>query len=640
MRRSICSSEPSLVFAGQTATWKFIYTTAQPLPKGTKLRFDLLSQGRPFDWEIPQTNLKEKHNLIWALLPNGKVLEAKKIETPQGLTGIFDFLLPIEIKTGENIVINLGVPSTSREEQEKKGTRSQTYIQRRRAFHLYIDPKGKGDFRDPESFAVDVKGHLLDHIRLITPSLVAKNRRFDIMVRFEDRYNNLTGNAPEGTLIELSYEHLRDNLSWKLFVPETGFLSLPNLYFNEAGVYRIQLRNLSDNSVFFSSPIKCLVEGDKSIFWGLFHGETERYDSFDEIEPLLRYFRDDRALNFYASSCFESAEETTPEQWKHIATQIAEFNEEGRFTTFLGFQWAGEPVEEGLRQFFYTKDNKPILRRKDSKSNTLKKIFRSHTIKDILAIPSFTMGNSSAYNFHDYEPEFERVVEIYNAWGSSECSQKEGNPRPILAESKKGISENPSGSLREALNRNCRFGFVAGGLDDRGIYEPCYPQEQKQYSAGLTAVIAADQSRESFIHALNHRSCYATTGERIVLGISIAGGQMGSELSTKTKPGLAYNRHIVGYVAGTGIIQEIAFIRNGKPFHFFYPEQALFEFAFDDSESLDKIALSSSDERPYFAYYYMRVTQKDGHVAWSSPIWIDHPDMSPQNGKKSRSKNK
>ena len=24
-----------------------------------------------------------------------------------------------------------------------------------------------------------------------------------------------------------------------------------------------------------------------------------------------------------------------------------------------------------------------------------------------------------------------------------------------------------------------------------------------------------------------------------------------------------------------------------------------------------------------FAFYYLRVTQADGHMAWSSPIWVD-----------------
>ena len=75
------------------------------------------------------------------------------------------------------------------------------------------------------------------------------------IVRFEDEFGNLTNNAPEDTLIELSHEHLRENLNWKLFVPETGFISLPNLYFNEAGIYTIQLVNSKTKEIFRSAPI-------------------------------------------------------------------------------------------------------------------------------------------------------------------------------------------------------------------------------------------------------------------------------------------------------------------------------------------------------------------------------------------------
>ncbi|HEV7736487.1 MAG TPA: DUF3604 domain-containing protein, partial [Chlamydiales bacterium] len=63
MRRSICVCEPNHAYAGDTATWKFVYTTANNLPKGAKLRFDLNSLGRPIDWQIPHTNLKEKSNI-------------------------------------------------------------------------------------------------------------------------------------------------------------------------------------------------------------------------------------------------------------------------------------------------------------------------------------------------------------------------------------------------------------------------------------------------------------------------------------------------------------------------------------------------------------------------------------------------
>ncbi|MGE5195880.1 MAG: DUF3604 domain-containing protein [Anaerolineae bacterium] len=626
MRRSICLCEPAAAISGEVANWKFSYTSAIPLPKGTRLKFELLSQGRDFDWEIPEVASKDKKNMIWAELPGKKILSPKVLKEQKGAGLAFEFTLINELKAGDTILIYLGSPDKN--EARKKGCRAQKNVQRRRPFHLYIDPKGKGDYKDPEVFTLDIRGNVLHTIRIIVPSIVTKNKRFDVVVRFEDEFGNLTSNAPEGTLIELSYEHLRENLNWKLFVPETGFINLPNLYFNEPGVYRIQLRNAKTGETFYSDPIKCSSDNDKNLYWGILHGEMQRHDSAEDIEACLRHVRDEKSLQFFASSCFENVEETSNEVWKGIVQQVAEFNEDGRFCTFLGMQWFADTPEEGLRQLIYYKDNKPLLRKKDIKSNSLKKIYKSHTIKELLSIPCFSMAKGFETTFEDFSPEYERVVEIYNAWGSSEATIKEGNLRPILSESKEGINETEKGSVRKALARNCRFGFVAGGLDDRSIYSGLYESDQTQYSSGLTGIFSIEQTREALLQALYNRSCYATTGERIILGFFIAGAQMGSELNTKQKPGLAFNRHITGYVAGTAPLKEIALIRNGSIFHTFEPKSSSFDIMFDDSEPLSNVVLTSPDERPVFAYYYLRVLQEDGHIAWSSPIWIDYPDMA------------
>ncbi len=634
MRRSICYCEPNTALAGQKGTWKFTYTTSIPLPKGTKLKFDLLSRGRAIDWVFPQTNLKEKNNLIWAQVKDQKI-PAHQIPDRETSLPQYEFTLPTEMKVGDNFVIFLGTPDMHPE----KGSQSQRNIQRRRTFYLFIDPKGKGEYKDPEIFHLDVKGNALTHLRIITPSLVMRNKRFDVIVRFEDVFGNLTNNAPEGTLIDLSYEHLRENLNWKLFVPETGFITLPNLYFNEPGVYKIQLRNLKNQQTFFSPPIKCLADTEVNLFWGLVHGESDRFDSMENVESALRYFRDDRALHYYATSPFDSEEETPTEIWKSISSHISEFNEDDRFISLLGFQWAGEPQIEGVRQFLYTKDSKPLLRRKDTKTNSLKKIYKTIPSKEILSIPCFTMGKNCPFDFEDFTPEFERVVEIYNAWGSSECTAKEGNLRPIKGKNKNCVQEDPSGSIQEALKKGCRFGFVSGRLDDRGVYEGLYEQGQMQYSPGLTAILAKEHSRSSLLEALFHRSCYATTGARIILGFQIAGAPMGSELNNKMKPGLDFNRHISGYVIGTDKIKEISFIRNGNIIHTIRPSEYKVDFVFDDNSTLSNHILKPQKEGQPFVYYYLRVLQEDGHIAWASPIWIDyfHGHIA-SNGKKSKKK--
>lgn len=636
MRRSICYCEPNLARAGEVNTWKFMYTSSTSLPKGTRLKFDLQSKGRNIDWEVPSINVKSGKNLVFAHFENGKVLQAKEIASSDSFTPSFEFILPTSLEAGGNITFVMGAPQGGQQAAKKNGTKAQTYAQRRRPFHLYVDPTGKGKYGDPEVFSIDIRGGILSTIRVLAPSFVMRNKRFDVIVRFEDEFGNLTSGAPADTLIELSHEHLRENLNWKLFVPETGFITLPNLYFNEPGIYTIQLKNSKTGEVFRSSPIKCFNDNDKNLFWGILHGESDRIDSTENIESCLRHFRDERALNFFGVSPVESIEETSNDIWKLIVQNIQEFDEADRFTTFLGFQWMGEPGTEGIRQFLYTKDSKQILRKKDIKYNTLKKIYKGFSPKELISIPCFTMAKGYEYNFKEFDPEFERVVEIYNSWGSSECTTKEGNPIPIHSTTKKGIGEAAEGSIQKALLQNLRFGFVAGGLDDRGAYMGLYDEGQEQYPPGLTAIIASEYSRSAMAEALYNRSCYATTGERIIVGVSLAGTPMGKEVSSAEKPGLLVNRHISGYVAGTGDLQRVEIIRNGKVIKTFEGNGYALEFTFDDLVPLDKVVIPSKDKKPPFAFYYIRVTQEDGHMAWSSPIWVDL--LPPQPGVKAQPK--
>jgi hypothetical protein len=621
MRRSICYCEPANVKAGTVSTFRFIYTTAQNLPKGTKVRFDLQSLGREVDWQLPTLSAKESTNTIYLELEEGTNVSAKEVEIPNTVIPQFEFTLPKAVNQGESFAITVGAKD---EKSVKKGggNRAQTVSQRRRQFLLYIDPTGKGRFADPEVFTMDIYGNKLENIRILTPSLVGKNKRFDIVVRFEDQYGNLTSDTEDDTLLELSHELLRENLNWKIFVPETGFISLPNLYFNEAGVFTIQLKNLKTKEMWRSSPIRCSEDASHMLLWGLLHGESEKVDAVENIDSALRYFRDDRAHNFYSLSPFEDQKETSNEDWKNCVHATHEFNEDDRFVTFVGCQWVGEPKKEGIRQILYLKDQKQLIRKKDAKGSSLEKLYGSFSEKEMLSIPILTMGKGYSYDFSHFNPAFERVVEIYNAWGSSETSAKKGNLVPIKG-SKKGLEESVDGAIIEALNANCRFGFVAGGLDDRGIYSTFYDAEQTQYHPGLTAIIAQEHTKNSLGEALYKRHVYATTGARIVIEFSVAQKMMGEELATGEKPGLLINRHLSIFVAGQDLIETVEVIRNGQVLKRFEPNTHSFETTLDDMDPMEKVALNPKGAKFPFVYYYIRVIQKDGHIAWGSPIWVD-----------------
>ncbi len=632
MRRSICYTEPKVATAGERNTWQFIYTTAVTLPKGTRLKFDLNSKGRGIDWELPDINLKTGTNVIFLYLEGKKPIPAKTVTSADSIAPQYEFILPNDIASGDSLTIVVGDLTSGK---KSCGNAAQTTAQRRRPFLLYVDTTGKGRYDEPEVFSLDIRGGPLQNIRILTPSFVGRNKRFDVIVRFEDEFGNLTSNSEPESLIELTHEHLRENLSWRLFIPETGFLTLPNLYFNEPGVYSISLKNLKTGQAYKSSPIKCFPDNDIALYWGLLHGESDRYDSTESIESCLRHFRDDQALNFAGSSSFESAEETPNDVWRLVSQNINDFNEDDRFTTFLGFQWIGEPKSEGLRLIIFNKDSKPVLRKKDTKYSSLKKIYKAFTPKEILSIPCFTMGKGFEYDFKDFDPNFERVVEIYNAWGSSETTSKEGNPLPIAMDgkSKGGSTEAPEGAIQKALARNLRFGFVAGGLDDRGAYSNFFESQQVQYAPGFTAIIAKEHNRAALLEALYQRSCYATTGARIIVTLNIAGVPMGGESNTGDKPGFAVNRHITSTVAGTDNLAKVEVVRNGQVVHTITPKNSYhIDIEYDDLTPLNKATINAKDGKPPFVYYYIRVTQADGHMAWSSPIWID--DLPSPGGRK------
>ena len=124
--------------------------------------------------------------------------------------------------------------------------------------------------------------------------------------------------------------------------------------------------------------------------------------------------------------------------------RTAEFDEADRFGAFLGFQWAWRCNERrNAGTLIYLKDASPFAQ-ENSESNTLKKIYKSHTPKEILSIPTFTMAKGHGFNFKEFDPDkFERVVEIYNAWGSSEFTKKEGNTCPIRSKDKNGYKKMP-----------------------------------------------------------------------------------------------------------------------------------------------------------------------------------------------------
>jgi hypothetical protein len=64
---------------------------------------------------------------------------------------------------------------------------------------------------------------------------------------------------------------------------------------------------------------------------------------------------------------------------------------------------------------------------------------------------------------------------------------------------------------------------------------------------------------------------------------------------------------------GTAEIRQVDVIRNNQIVYTSEPHQREVRFQY-----------AGSDEEPRRCYYYVRVMQKNGELAWGSPMWVNY----------------
>jgi hypothetical protein len=118
---------------------------------------------------------------------------------------------------------------------------------------------------------------------------------------------------------------------------------------------------------------------------------------------------------------------------------------------------------------------------------------------------------------------------------------------------------------------------------------------------------AKDLSREAIRDAIYARHTYTTTNVRILLEVTMDNHIMGDVYQSSISPKI----HISA--AGKSEIARIEIIRN---------QERIFNKAID-SKMVD---LDFTDKEPVSrqSYYYVRLSQSDGEIAWSSPIFFTY----------------
>jgi len=207
-------------------------------------------------------------------------------------------------------------------------------------------------------------------------------------------------------------------------------------------------------------------------------------------------------------------------------------------------------------------------------------------------------------DWRGYDPEIYRVMEIYSQHGNAEFI---GCPRqlPYLnRQLQKGDDKNKNATFQEILSMGMKMGTTAGSDSHSG--RPGFSnwsRVRRTYHGGLTAVFTSKKTRKDIWDALYQRHCYATTGARIYLEFAINDFPMGSEIEAR-------QREIYLLVVGSSPLKHIAIIKNNQIISHYQTNQLYYQDRIKDQrESMED-------------FYYLRVYQKDGEMAWSSPIWV------------------
>jgi hypothetical protein len=202
---------------------------------------------------------------------------------------------------------------------------------------------------------------------------------------------------------------------------------------------------------------------------------------------------------------------------------------------------------------------------------------------------SHTSGTNMGTDWRDNDPEAEPVVEIYQ--GHRHNYEHFGAPRAATKETNIGGYQ-PDGVVWNALAKGYKLGFQSSS-------------DHISTHISYAIVLTDDFSRAGLIAAFKKRHCYAAT-DNIILDVCSGEHLMGDVFESKGPPSLDIVVHGTGPVAKLDVIRDNKYVFTGEP-----------------QQPQVRLRYTDMDAKPgQTSYYYVRVQQADGSLAWASPMWI------------------
>jgi len=328
----------------------------------------------------------------------------------------------------------------------------------------------------------------------------------------------------------------------------------------------------------------------------LFRGDLHRHTDISadsmmdgDILDTYRYAMDAAALDFIAITDHSGHERMNYfryDWWRN--RQIATlFNSPGAFVTFFGYERT-VAYPGGHRNIISTRRDFQNFRISDEEfhggESYTERLFPDVKAKGDIAIPH-TSATGGGTSWQGADSKAEPVVEIFQGLRGS----YEERGTPIRGA---GTTKN-DGLVWSAWKRGYKLGVIASS-DHQSTHQ------------SYACVYAREFTAQSIHDGLKQRRSYAATDNIVVKLEAAVGGRvykMGQEA-----PGTSAELRVE--VAGTAPLSKVELIGDERILLTRAPNTVADKFSYRDAAA------------PASAYYYVRVTQANRQIAWSSPVWV------------------
>jgi len=475
------------------------------------------------------------------------------------------------------------------------------YAEREELFQVMVDAEGDGHYAVvPDSPRIALLPWPAERLEVNVPSQARPGEEIELSVACVDRLGNWTLFPEDETFrvrIASNGETVRE-----ISLPDpprestrpaarTCRITVPG----DEGVYFFEVNAVESRALQArSNPLLCR-KGERrfNLYFGDIHGHTRLSDGTGTPEDYYAFARDVSRLDIAALTDHDSYG-TFPiegEPWERIKRAAGEAHEPGSFVTFLGYEWTN--WETGHRNVYYRDGDGPIFSCIDEKSRTPEALWKCLEPYEAMTIAHHSGGGPIPTDWSHAPGKKEWLVEICSVHGSSESY---GGASCVYRPMRGAF-------VFDALNRGYKLGIISSGDTHDG-----HPGQRTlgAPTGGIFGLFAPELTREAVWDAFKRRHVYGTSGEKIILFSRTADAPMGSEVAWPGK-----NVPVMVHAVGTDELDKVEVIRNGS---------VCFRHECDGVEVV--LLVEDTDPPEGTSWYMTKITQKNGSMAWSSPVWV------------------